>query len=107
MYGEILSKTWDTMLAEDIRIECNSRMHVIQISAGELGVAENSVLLVYYNMFDGIPNLLAHYFEGDFNIELEKVDGYVSRLQKGKENSGANYTQVLYVRKELADEESD
>lgn len=107
MYGELLSKTWDAMLSEDIRIECNTRMHVIQILAGELDVTEDSVLLIYYNIFDGIPNLLVHYFEGDIELTPEKVEGYVSSVQKGKENSGASYTQLLYVRKELANEEDD
>lgn len=106
MYEYLLTKTWDDMMEENILIECNSRMHVIQIPAGELDVKEGSVLLIYYNIFDGVPNLLIHYFDKDITInETSEVDGYIHRVEKGKENSGADYTQIVFVRKELADEE--
>ena len=104
MYSKLLSMSWHDIMESDYIFKSNFEKHVIQIYAKEITEDNNddSIILVYYNIFTGNPIILLHHYNTSGAVnEIPDVEGYVKELTGGKDENGEEFTEVLYIDKEI------
>lgn len=105
MYEKLLSMSWSDMMESDYLFKSNSEKRVIQISADEVSEdkGDDSIILVYYNVYTGKPIiLLHHYSRKGMAKDVPYVVGYHEDRTEGVNDDGEDFTEVLYVDEEIS-----
>lgn len=100
MYENLLSLTWEEIMESDYIFISNSEKRVIQIKGSEVAedATDDSIVLVYYNMFTGKPLLLIQHYDGRGRASvLPSISGYIKERTEGVNKDGEEYTEVVYI----------
>ncbi len=97
MYRELLSMSWEQMLNSEYLFKSNATKKIVQINGSELNSSDDSVIVIYYNVYTGIPMILTQRYNHKVDgINPPLVDGY-SMYHKEEEEDGEVFTEVTYV----------
>lgn len=88
--------SWDDMMESDYIFKSHAVKHVVQINGKELGGID-STILIYYNVYNGMPMLLVQRFNKTVDIELPEIDGYVSTYIRGDDIDEEEFTEITYI----------
>ena len=105
MYELLLEMTWHDIMESDYIFKSNFEKHVIQISASELNndKDDDSVILIYYNVYTGKPIILLHHSnKKGVCMNVPSVAGYHEDRTEGVNDDGEDFTEVLYVDEEIS-----
>ena len=103
MYDKLLSIMWEEIMNSDYIFISNSEKRVIQIKGSEVSddTEDDSIILVYYNMFTGKPLLLIQHYDGRGRASiLPSIEGYIKERTEGVNKDGEEYTEVVYIDEE-------
>ncbi len=99
MYSKLLSTTWEQMNNSDYVFKSNAIKRIVQIDGSELTKGDDSVIVIYYNVYTGVPMVLTqrynHRVEG---LNPPPIDGYSMYQKEEKdEEDGEICSEVTYV----------
>ena len=98
MYAKLLSMTWDEMMNSDYVFKSNVEKRVIQIFGNEFVKDDDSLILVYYNVYTNKPMIcIQRYNRKGVNITPEEVDGFAVTMVEDVEEDGSEFTEITYV----------
>ena len=98
MYEQLLRMTWWDMMNSDYVFKSNIEKHVIQIFGSEFEDGDDSLILVYYNVYTNEPMLLIQrYNRKGVEIHPPEVEGFNMTLVEDTETDGCDFTEVTYV----------
>ena len=95
MLQEVLKMDWDTIQQSDYRYKSNIFKHVVQIKGSEFGEPSISIMLIYYNVYTGMPMLAVARMK-QRGAELPDVEGYKKTREDGNEEQMC-YTDYTFV----------
>jgi hypothetical protein len=102
MYEKLLSMTWNDMINSDYLLKSNTAKYVVQIYGNEFVDGDDSLILIYYNMFTKTPMLmLQRWNRHDVGVNPPEVEGYNITVVEDVETDGTEFTEVTYVLSEL------
>ena len=100
MLGEFLKKSWAEVNATDYDFKSNTLKHVIEIRGNELRDEDDSIILVYYNVYTGMPMIVLQHYNR-LNIEAEIIPGYSMTKSEGVDEDGVDATEIVYILEEI------
>lgn len=101
MYDKLLSMTWDEMYNSEYSFKSNTEIHVIDIRGSELQNGDDSLILIYYNTFSGLPMVIFQRYVGSIDIDLPSTyKDFIVYVDKC-EYEGLEFTEVTFVREEI------
>lgn len=101
MYKELLSRTWEDIMEADYIFKSNTGKHVIELPASSIGLSDDSIILIYYNVYTGEPMILMHHMHYDVDVKYPEIEGYTVSCVDGVEKDGSKYKEITYVCKAL------
>lgn len=107
MLRTLLQSDWNTIMDSDYVFKSNIEKHVIQIFGKEFNKDDDSLILVYYNVYTNKPMmLLQRYNRKGVNVDAPEIDGYSLVVEEGEDSAG-EYTEVTYILRALQEALTD
>lgn len=100
MLAEFLKKTWTEVNASEYDFKSNTFKHVIEIDGSELREGDDSLILVYYNVYTNMPMIVLQHYHRKIESS-EKVLGYHSTVNEGVDENGEDFTEIVYIAEEI------
>ena len=100
MLNEFLKKTWAEVVSSDYDFKSNTFKHVIEIDGNELKEGDDSLILVYYNVYTNLPMIILQHYHRK-GVETEVVAGYHSTVNEGVDENGEDFTEIVYIAEEI------
>lgn len=98
--------SWNEMQNSEYYFKSNTGKHVIEIPANEFNEGDDSIILMYYNVYNGEPMILLHHFDRcDIIPEHPVVPGFTVRYSEGVNRDGREYGEILYVCENVANDD--
>jgi hypothetical protein len=102
MQNKLLKMNWDDIMNSDYVFKSNMEKHVVQIFGDELEAGDDSLILIYYNVYTNEPMLmLQRYNRKGAMLVPEEVDGYTMTREEDTDEDGSDYTEITYVLRSL------
>lgn len=97
MYEKLLSMTWDQMMESDYCFKSNAARKIIQINGSEFDKNDDSIIIVYYNVYTGNPMILTQRYSHTVeDIVPPQIDGFSMYCKNDLEDDYV-CTEVTYV----------
>ena len=93
--------TWDEMMESDFVFKSNTEKHVIDINGAELEDGNESLIVIFYHMWKGIPMVvLQRYPYAGATINVNDYPDFNITISGGEDVSGP-YTEISFVLKDI------
>lgn len=101
MYDKILSMLWDEIYNSDYEFKSNTEKHVIEIKGNQFESSDDSLFLIYYNVYTGEPMVIMQRYDR-MGVEIELPSGieYNVTREEGEDEKGP-YTEYTFVLKKI------